>query len=52
MNSDLSAQGLSQAGYQDRISEQAFGALVHVRGEGDEWDFKEALGDLRNTSTA
>ncbi|WP_082115231.1 ATP-binding protein [Lentzea aerocolonigenes] len=34
------------AEYQDPISRQAFEQLVHVRGEGDEWDFKATLNDL------
>jgi hypothetical protein len=38
------------AGYQDRISRQAFEQLVSVRGEGDEWDFKETLGNITSTS--
>lgn len=40
----------SDAGYQDRISRQAFEQLVHVRGEGDEWDFKLTLGDFTHAS--
>jgi hypothetical protein len=43
--SDASATGSS-----DAVSRLAFEQLVHVRGEGDEWDFKETLGDLTETS--
>jgi Putative DNA-binding domain len=31
---------------QDQVSRAAFERLVHVRGEGDDWDFKATLGDL------
>lgn len=37
--------------FQERISRQAFEQLVHVRGEGDEWDFKASLGDLADTTS-
>jgi hypothetical protein len=36
--------------HQDRISRQVFEQLVSVRGEGDEWDFKETLNNLSSTS--
>lgn len=39
----------SDATYQDRISRQVFEQLVHVRGEGDEWDFKLSLGNLTHS---
>jgi hypothetical protein len=42
--------GQSDASYQDRVSREAFEQLVHIRGEGDEWDFKLTLGDLSHTS--
>ena len=40
----------SDTSYQDRISSQTFEQLVHVRGEGDEWDFKRTLRDLTHAS--
>jgi hypothetical protein len=36
--------------YRDHISREAIEQLVHIRGEGDEWDFKETLGDLAHMS--
>jgi hypothetical protein len=41
---------LAATSYQDRISRRAFEELVFVRGEGDDWDFKETLGNLADTS--
>lgn len=37
--------------FQERISRQAFEQLAHVRGEGDEWDFKASLGNLADTAS-
>src|SRR3712207_3679470 len=43
----MSGQPLQRAAdYQDRISRLALEQLVHVRAEGDEWDFKATLNDL------
>lgn len=50
MTSGQSRTNQSDASYQDRISRQACEQLVHVRGEGDEWDFKLTLGDLTHAS--
>jgi hypothetical protein len=50
MTTEPSQPDLSATRYQDQISQQAFERLIHVRGEGDEWDFKETLGDLASTS--
>ena len=38
------------ADYQDRISRREFEQLVSVRGEGDEWDFKQTLSGLVGAS--
>lgn len=38
------------ASHQDRVSRQALEHLLHIRGEGDEWDFKKSLGNLADTS--
>lgn len=35
---------------QQSVSQVEFRRLIAVRGEGDEWDFKETLGDLTKTS--
>ncbi len=40
----------SDASYKDRISRETFEQLVHIRGEGDEWDFKLTLGSLTQTA--
>ena len=46
-----SGDGTQFSAFQDRISRQAFEQLAHVRGEGDEWDFKATLGDLADTTS-
>ncbi|MEV8150435.1 ATP-binding protein [Arthrobacter sp. NPDC080073] len=50
MNTVPSQAGPSATGYQGRVSRQALEQLVHVRGEGDEWDFKRTLGDLADNA--
>ncbi|MGG5171266.1 AlbA family DNA-binding domain-containing protein [Pseudarthrobacter sp. J1738] len=41
---------ISAISYQDRVSREALEQFLHVRGEGDEWDFKRSLGDLADAS--
>ncbi len=50
MIAQVNAPDVAGTSYDGRISRQAFEDLVHVRGEGDEWDFKETLGNLGETS--
>lgn len=50
MSLDSSKPDISGENYQDRVSRQALEQLLHVRGEGDAWDFKRSLGDLTDTS--
>lgn len=37
--------------FQERVSRRVFEQLAHVRGEGDEWDFKATLGNLADTTS-
>lgn len=50
MNISKSNSGSTAPNHQEQVSRQAFERLVHVHGEGDDWDFKLTLGNLRENS--
>jgi hypothetical protein len=50
MTSDSGSKQPPAGSGQEHISRQILEHLISVRGEGDEWDFKETLGNLTETS--